>query len=47
MARVRAINPDLRLSNLAELLPMRRPIDIESWTEGLRRAGLPGSVPPR
>jgi hypothetical protein len=42
MARVRAINPNLRLSNLSELLPLRRPVDIAKWSEGLRRAGLPG-----
>lgn len=41
MARVRAINPNLRLSNLSELLPLRRPVDIAKWSEGLRRAGLP------
>lgn len=42
MSRVRAINPNLRLANLSELLPMRRPVDIKNWAEGLRRAGLPG-----
>jgi len=24
------------------LLPLRRPVDIANWSEGLRRAGLPG-----
>jgi TolB-like protein len=41
MARLQAINPNLRLANLSELLPLRRPVDIERWGEGLRRAGLP------
>jgi len=40
MARLRGINPNLRLANLSELLPLRRPVDIERWAEGLRRAGL-------
>ena len=41
MAQLRAINPDLRLSNVHSLLPMRRPEDFARWTEGLRLAGLP------
>jgi hypothetical protein len=35
------LNPALRLSNLPDLLPFRRPEDFARWAEGLRRAGLP------
>ena len=41
MARIRHLNPALRLSNLKELLPFERPQDFDLWAEGLRRAGLP------
>ena len=41
MARVREINPGLRLSNLSELIPFRRQEDFDRWAEGLRKAGLP------
>jgi hypothetical protein len=42
IARLREIDPDLRLSNLARAsLPFRRPEDLARWTEGLRKAGLP------
>jgi len=41
MARLRALKPDLTMTNLSELLPLRRPEDIARWEEGLRRAGLP------
>ncbi len=41
MARLRQLNPALRLSNLKELLPIRRPQDFDRWAEGLRKAGLP------
>ena len=41
MARLRALDPALRLSNLKDLLPFRRPEDFARWAEGLRRAGLP------
>jgi hypothetical protein len=41
MARVRELNPGLRLSNLRELVPFRRSEDFSSWSEGLRKAGLP------
>ncbi|MFN0192534.1 MAG: adenylate/guanylate cyclase domain-containing protein [Aestuariivirga sp.] len=41
MARVRELNPALRLSNLNELLTFRRGGDFERWVEGLRLAGLP------
>jgi TolB-like protein len=42
MARLRELNPTLRLSNLADVLPpFRRTEDQNNYIEGLRRAGLP------
>jgi hypothetical protein len=41
MAEMRHIDPELRISNLAELVPFRRPEDVARYAEGLRRAGLP------
>jgi len=41
MATLRRIDPELRVSNLLASFPLRRPEDVERWTEGLRRAGLP------
>jgi tetratricopeptide (TPR) repeat protein len=42
MARLREVDPALRLSNLARVAqPLRRPEDLARWTEGLRKAGLP------
>jgi tetratricopeptide (TPR) repeat protein len=41
MARLRQLEPALRISNLKEFFPFRRPEDLAKWAEGLRRAGLP------
>jgi TolB-like protein/class 3 adenylate cyclase len=41
MARVRQLNPALRLSNLKDLLPFGRQEDFDRWADGLRKAGLP------
>ena len=41
MARLRQLNPALRLSNLKDLLPIRRPQDFDRWADGMRKAGLP------
>jgi tetratricopeptide (TPR) repeat protein len=41
MARVRQLNPALRLSNLKDLWPFRRREDFDRWADGLRKAGLP------
>jgi hypothetical protein len=41
MAALRQLDPDLRLSNLRSLQPIRRPEDFARWEEGLRLAGLP------
>jgi adenylate cyclase len=42
MARMREIDPGLRLGNIARAMPpLRRPEDLARWTEGLRKAGLP------
>ena len=39
--RLRQLAPELRLSNLRDLFPIRHEDDFARWTEGLRRAGLP------
>ena len=41
MARLRQIDPTLRVSDLRDLPPLRRPEDIARYAEGLRKAGLP------
>ena len=41
MAKLRAIDPALRVSNLGDLTAMRRPEDMARYAEGLRKAGLP------
>jgi TolB-like protein/Tfp pilus assembly protein PilF len=41
MARVRQVDPALCISNLKDLIPIRRPDDLARWAEGLRKAGLP------
>jgi TolB-like protein/DNA-binding winged helix-turn-helix (wHTH) protein len=41
MARLRQIDPALRVSNLKELTPLRRQEDMARFAEGLRKAGLP------
>ena len=41
MARLRQINPRLRLSNLKDWFPIRRPEHFTKWADGLRKAGLP------
>jgi len=40
MNRLRQLDPALRLSTLADWLPIRRPQDLMTLAEGLRRAGL-------
>ena len=41
MARLRQLMPELCISNLNELFPIRRPEDFDRWTEAMRKAGLP------
>jgi TolB-like protein len=41
MARLRELDPALRVSNLTEVFPLRRPEDLAKFTDGLRKAGLP------
>lgn len=41
MERVRRIDPALRMSNLRDWFPFRRPEDFARWAEGMRNAGLP------
>jgi tetratricopeptide (TPR) repeat protein len=41
MARMRQIDPNLRLSNFRQLIPLRRAQDAAILVEGMRKAGLP------
>ena len=41
MQHVRRLDPALRISNLKDWLPIRRPEHLATFAEGLRRAGLP------
>jgi len=41
MARLRQIDPGLRVADLNDVVPFRRPEDFARYVEGLRRAGLP------
>ena len=41
MVRMRQIDPELRCSNLTDIVPFRRPEDFARYVEGLRTAGLP------
>jgi tetratricopeptide (TPR) repeat protein len=41
MARLRELNPVLRISNLKTWLPFRRPEDFKRWAEALGKAGMP------
>jgi TolB-like protein/tetratricopeptide (TPR) repeat protein len=41
MERLRQIDPALRVSNLRDLTPLRRPEHVARYAEGMRKAGLP------
>jgi TolB-like protein len=41
MEHLRQIDPALRVSNLKDRIPLRRPEDLARYEEGLRKAGLP------
>ena len=41
MHHLRQLDPALRISNLEDWLPLRRPEDLATFADGLRRAGLP------
>ena len=41
MNHLRQLDPTLRISNLADWLPLHRPEDLATFADGLRRAGLP------
>jgi TolB-like protein/tetratricopeptide (TPR) repeat protein len=41
MARLRQIDPALRVSDIKHMFPFRRPEDVARYEEGLRKAGLP------
>jgi TolB-like protein len=38
---LRQVAPQMRLSNLEDWIPLRRPQDLELFADGLRKAGLP------
>ncbi|HEX6110978.1 MAG TPA: winged helix-turn-helix domain-containing protein [Geminicoccaceae bacterium] len=42
IAQVHGLHPELRVADLAHLIPFQRRVDVERWTEALSRAGLPG-----
>ena len=41
MRHLRELDPTMRVSNLANWLPIRRPEDLATLADGLRKAGLP------
>jgi hypothetical protein len=41
MARVRQLDPELRVSKLTDVVPFRQPGDFDRYVDGLRKAGLP------
>ena len=41
MELLRQLDPALRVSNLKDWIPLRRPEDFAKWADGLRKAGLP------
>lgn len=41
MEQLLAIMPEFRVSKLLELFPLRRAADVDTFAEGLRKAGLP------
>jgi TolB-like protein len=41
MQHLRELDPALRVSNLKNWFPIRRPEDFARWSDGLRKAGLP------
>jgi TolB-like protein len=41
LSRLRRIDPALRVSNLGDITPLRRPEDIAKYAEAMRKAGLP------
>jgi len=41
LGHLHELDPSLRVSNLSEVFPLRRPEDLAKFAEGLRKAGLP------
>ena len=41
MDHVRRLDPSLRVSNIANWLPIQRPENLSTLADGLRKAGLP------
>jgi hypothetical protein len=44
MARMREIDPELRISNLTELVPFRAAQDFARYVEGLRNGRVAGVI---
>ncbi len=41
MARIRQLDPDLRISKLSDVVPSREPKDFDRYVDVLRKAALP------
>lgn len=41
MAHMHILDPNVRMSNLKDVIPLRRPEDFAKWADALRTAGLP------
>jgi hypothetical protein len=41
LSRLRHIDSALRVSNLGDITPFRRPEDMAKYVEAMRKAGLP------
>ena len=41
LEHLRQLDPALRISNLKDRYPLRRPEDLARYADGLRKAGLP------
>ena len=41
MNHLRGLDPSLRIAHLKDWLPIRRPEDLDTFANGLRRTGLP------
>lgn len=47
MARFRRLDPDWRITNVEDWLPLRRPEDLARLEDGLRKARLPKQLDSR
>src|SRR5262249_5521724 len=46
MGHLRRLDPTLRVSHVADWLPIRRPEHLARFADGLRKAGLPDALVP-